>query len=111
MAKDNSFEITLPLAKIDHLFEKPDISPLSDEYHVHSYTAGIEFVSDERYANPSPHAVKLNLLLPSDQISPGLDARVKAGVSRYCRGRLSDVNHEIHALRWRGLRALAVAVV
>ena len=68
-------------------------------------------VSDELYADPSHDAVKLQLQLPSEQITTDLEARTRAGVSRYCRGRLNEVNHEIHALRWRGLRALALATV
>lgn len=111
MARDRPFEVTLQLTEIDHFFRRPDISPLSDDYHPYSYTAGIEFISDELYADPSHGAVKLKVLLPEEQITPGLQARVEAAVVRYCAGRLADVNHEIHARRWRGVRALALATV
>ena len=111
MAKNKTFEITLQLAEIDHLFQKPDNSPLSEGYQVYSYIAGIEFISNELYADPSPDAVRLKLLLPSEQITPGLEAKIQAGVARYCQGRLRDVHHEIHAILWRGTRALALALV
>ena len=86
MAKNKTFEITLQLAEIEHLFQKPDISPLSEDYQVYSCVAGIEFISNELYANPSHDAVKARLLLPPDQITPGLDGRATAAVARYCQG-------------------------
>ena len=111
MAQKKLFVMTLQLAEINHLFQKPDINPLSDGYQPYSYIAGIEFISNELYANPSYEAVKLRLLLPADQITPELEIKTRAAAARYCQGRVRDVNHDIHAIRWRGLRALALAVV
>lgn len=105
------FEITLQLATVDDLFEKPQISPLSADYRPYSYIAGIEYISNELYADPSPDAVHLRLELPADQVTPDLPARVTAAVDRYCQGRLRDVGHELQSLRWRGVRALAVATI
>lgn len=105
------FEITLQLAEIEHLFVKPNISPLSEHYQVYYYTAGIEFISDELYADPSHDSVKLRILLPAAQITHDLQAQTQAAVARYCQGRLTDVNHDIHATLWRGRRALALALL
>ncbi len=111
MANRKVFEITLKLTEIEYLFQKPEISPLSENYRVYSYIAGIEYISNELYADPSPNAIRLNLLLPAEQITPDLEAKTEAGVARYCQGRLRDVHHEIHAILWRGTRALALALV
>lgn len=111
MAHHKVFEITLQLIEIEHLFRKPEISPLSQEYKVYSYIAGIEYISNELYANPSYEAVKLRLELPADQITPGLAVETRAAIRRYCQGRLKDVGHDIHALRWRGLRALGMGFI
>lgn len=111
MAKDKIFAIAFQLQEIDHLFEKPNISPLSKDYQVYSYIAGIEYISNELYANPSYDSVKLNLSLPADKITPELETETSAAVVRYCESRLKDVTHEIHSLRWRGKRTLAVATL
>jgi hypothetical protein len=34
------FEVTLRLQRPEDLFVKPDLTPLSPDYHEHSYTAG-----------------------------------------------------------------------
>ncbi len=111
MAKNRTFEITLQLADISQLFQKLEISPLSEDYQVYSYIAGIECLANDLYANPSPEAVKLTVLLPAEKITHELEAKVKAGVARYCQGRLCDVGHDLHATYWRGVRALLVAFV
>jgi hypothetical protein len=100
------YNVILQLGDVEHLFSKPDVSPLSDDYREYSYTSGIEFIANELYANPSYDKVKATLLLPASSLESGLDEKVKEAVRRYCRGRLKDVEHDIYATRWRGLRAL-----
>jgi len=111
MAKNTKYEITLELENLEHLFENPGISPFSDKYKVYSYIAGIEFIANELYANPSHDAVKLNLILPPEQITSELASQAKAAVNRYCLGRLKDIEHDLNAVLWRGLRALGLAIV
>ena len=36
MAKNKTFEINLQLAEVDHLFQKPEISPFSEDYQVYN---------------------------------------------------------------------------
>ena len=65
MADRDIFEITLQLSEIEEFFSTPKLSPLSEDYHVHSNVAGIEFIGNELYANTSYKAVKANLQLES----------------------------------------------
>lgn len=104
-----AYEVVLQLGDIEHLFTKPDLSPLSDAYQAYSYTSGLEFIADELYANPSYDTVKATILLPVESIESSLDSTAKEAVRRYCRGRLKNIDHDIHATRWRGVRALLVA--
>jgi hypothetical protein len=106
-----AYSVVLQLGDIGHLFTKPSVSPLSDDYRQYSYTSGLEFIANELYANPSYDKVKATILLPANSMESGLDQKVKEAVKRYCRGRLKDVEHDIHATRWRGVRALLVAFV
>ena len=107
----DAYNIVLRLGDIGHLFNKPDIPPLSDDYHEYSYTSGLEFIADELYANSSYSQVKATIVLPVEGVEPGLESRVRKGVKRYCRGRLKYIEHDIHATRWRGVRALLAAFV
>lgn len=111
MPEHGVYAITLRLADIHHLFETPDLSPFSETYEEYSYISGMEFVADELYANTSYHKVVMTIVLPPDQLSPGLQEQTRAAVERYCRGRLKDVEHDLRATRWRGRRALAMALV
>ena len=105
------YSIVLQLGDIGHLFTKPDMSPLSDDYQEYSYTSGLEFIADELYANSSYSQVKATIVLPVEEVEPGLESRVREGVKRYSLGRLKYIEHDIQATRWRGVRALLIAFV
>lgn len=105
------YALDLRLLQVEHLFSAPGLSPFSPEYREHNYTSGIEFIADELYANTSYNRVRLTLVLPPDQITPGLETEIRTAIGRYCRGRLKDIEHQIHASRWRGRRALLLAIL
>jgi hypothetical protein len=111
MAQRRVFEITLPLADVNHLFRTPDLSPFSERYREHSYTSGIEYIAGELYANTSYRAVKATIVLPPERIEADTEERIRAAVRRYCSAKLRDIQHDLAATRWRGLRALLVALV
>ncbi len=111
MADKDVFKITLQLGEIDEFFSAPKLSPLSENYRVHSNVAGIEFIGNELYANTSYKTVTAKLLLPNEKIEPDLLEKTKAGVRRYSQARLRDVEQELRATRWRGLRVLIAALI
>jgi len=111
MSNSRIFDITLKLNRKEDLFKKPEISPFSQDYQIHSYTAAIEFISDELYANTSYKQVHTTLILPQNEIASGLEQEIKAAVKRYCQGRLKDIEHDIKATHWRGTRALFVSFI
>src|SRR6476661_8463012 len=91
--------VELRLRSIEDLFRKPEVSPMTEEWDVASYTSGIEFIAGELYSNPGARELDVTLLLPAEQIEPDLDARTRAGVERYCHSRMRELDHEIGAQR------------
>lgn len=110
MAEKGLLTITLQLPDLDALFETPQISPFSEQYHDYSYTSGIEFIAAELHTNTAYSQVRALLVLPNSQIEPGLEARVQAAIGRYARARLLAIEHEVQALRGRGRRSLRLAL-
>lgn len=104
-------DVTLRLGDMRHLFEKPELSPLEEDYQEYSYTSGIEFIAGELYAHPSRTSVTLTILLPADKTEMGLEIKAEDAVRRYCTGKLKDIDHDIRASRWRGVRTLLAAFV
>ncbi|MCB0165731.1 MAG: hypothetical protein KDI79_15980 [Anaerolineae bacterium] len=111
MSNRDVFEITLKLNNKEALFKKPKITPFSQDYQIHSYTSGIEFISDELYADTSYKRIHVTLILPENETEAGLEQEVKVAVKRYCGGRLKNIEHDIQATRWRGIRALFVSFI
>ena len=52
VARDRTYEVTLNLCDINHLFKKPDISPFSDCYKIYSFKTGMDYIVGELYARP-----------------------------------------------------------
>lgn len=109
--KGKTYRPRLEMDSLDHLFTKPDVSPLSADYRVHSYTSGIEFIAGELHANMSYKDVTLTLVLP-EQVAQETDAdEVLAAIGRYTAGKLTDIRHDRHGIIWRGIRAFLFAMV
>lgn len=104
-------KVTLEYASIDYLFDRPDLSPFSEDFHDYSTRAGVEHVYNELRANPSFKAVEVTILLPPDQITANLEGRTLEAVRRYCAARETEARQDERALRYRGLWALAAALV
>ena len=105
------YETTLLLADIEHFFSKPNLSPFSHDYREYSYTAGIEYLANELYANPSSREVRVTLLLPPEKMVPGLEQQTREAVRRYCSGRLKEIEQDRRGLRQRALQGLLMALV
>jgi hypothetical protein len=95
--------VTLRYTDINSLFDKPDVSPFSEEYSEYSTTSGIEHIYGELQANPSLNRVETTILLPREQITPTLEQRTQEAIRRYCIARSREVGQSERALRWRAL--------
>src|SRR5919205_4286624 len=111
MADRDVLRVTLEYPDINWLFDQPDVSPFSETFHEYSTRPGIEDIYNELHANPSLKRVETTILLPPEQITPALEQRTREAVRRYCLARSREVGQDERALRWRALRALAIALV
>jgi hypothetical protein len=103
--------LTLKYADINSLFEKPDVSPFSEDFLEYGTVPGVEYIYNELQANPRLRRVETTVVLPPAQITPDLEQNTREAIRRYCLARSWEVGQSERALRWRALRALAVALV
>jgi hypothetical protein len=83
--------VTLRYADINSLFDRPAVSPFSEDFHEYSTVAGIEHIYGELQANPSLKRVETTILLPPEQITPHLEQRTREAIRRYCLARGREV--------------------
>lgn len=103
--------VKLRYTDIDSLFRTPDVSPFSEHFHEYSTVAGIEHIYNELQANPVLRRVETTIVLPPEQITPQLEPNTREAIRRYCLARGREVGQSERALKWRAIRALAVALV
>jgi hypothetical protein len=103
--------VTLRYTSIDSLFDRPDVSPLSKDFNEYSTMPGIELIYNELQANPALKRVETTIVLPPEQITPGLEQSTREAVRRYSLARSREVGQSGRALRWRALQALAIALL
>lgn len=111
MADRRVLRLTLRYADINSLFEKPDVSPFSEDFLEYGTVPGVEYIYNELQANPALKRVETTVVLPPEQITPDLERSTSEAIRRYCLARSWEVGQSERALRWRAFRALAVALV
>jgi hypothetical protein len=111
VAERGVLRLTLRYGDVNSLFEKPDVSPFSEDFLEHGTVPGVEYIYNELQANPALKRVETTIVLPPDQITPDLERSTREAIRRYCLARSWEVGQSERALRWRALRALAVALV
>ena len=111
VANRRVFRVTLRYGNINSLFEKPDVSPFSEDFLEYGTVPGVEYIYNELQANPALRHVETTIVLPPEQITPDLEKSTKEAVRRYCLARSWEVGQTERALRWRAFRALAVALL
>jgi hypothetical protein len=103
--------LTLRYADINSLFEKPDVSPFSEDFLEYGTVPGVEYIYNELQANPRLKRVETTIVLPPERITPDLERSTREAIRRYCLARSWEVGQSERALRWRSLRALGFALV
>ncbi len=111
MNRNKVYETTLYLDTIEEFFNKPDLSPLSEQYKEYSRTSGIEYLAKELYAHPAIKEVDVTIVLPAEKSAPDLEQKTQAAVLRYCRARIKEIEQEMQGLRKRAVEATVMAIV
>jgi hypothetical protein len=103
MAERSPQVISLSLTSPEEMFVLAP-ADLFSEYR--NFMTGLEYCISVLRSRPSGGPVRVELALPADQISDGLDQRVGRTLSRYCDHRITYNQRERRAVRLDGLFSL-----
>jgi hypothetical protein len=99
--------IELRLMRPNDMFEMPQTDVFS-EYR--NFLTGVDFCLSALRGSLSRRPVQLEIQLPAEEISDGLDERLARTLRRYCKHRLRYNRWETRALRLGGISALRIGV-
>jgi hypothetical protein len=99
--------IELRLMRPNDMFEVPQTDVFS-EYR--NFLTGVDFCLSALRGSLSRRPVRLQIQLPAEEISAGLDDRLARTLRRYCKHRLRYNRWESRALRLGGISALRIGV-
>ena len=99
MAERSVLRLRLKYATINSLFEKPDVSPFSEDFLEYGTVPGVEYIYNELLANPRLKRVETTIVLPPEQITPDLERATTEAIRRYCLARSWEVGQSERALR------------
>lgn len=111
MGRSKTLLVDIVIDTPDELFVARTVNPLAEDYAPHGDVSGVEHAVNEFYAHPSYTSMKLQISLPTSEITPETADRVSMGINRWCKAQLRDVNEEIRASLWRGRRTLLIALI
>jgi hypothetical protein len=103
MAEQSPQVISLSLTSPQEMFVL-DPADLFSEYR--NFMTGLEYCISVLRSRRSSASVRLELALPADQISEGLDQRIRRTLNRYCDHRIAYNQRERRAVRFDGLFSL-----
>lgn len=110
MAKD-PLRVTLRLKSIDDLFDEPDLSPFDPYYAQYSFAAGMDYLVGEMQRSPGAKRTELTVLLPPDQIDPGLEERTRVAIDRYATAWGASARQTREVERYKTFRVAGVALL
>jgi hypothetical protein len=104
---DNN-RIILKLNNIRELLIAPDFDPFSKKETEFMGQSAISRII--RHLKPGwshrNRDMRLTIVLPPDQITPGLADEVQGAIRRYCRVKLEDNEMQLRNIRWSGIRQI-----
>lgn len=103
MAEPNPQIISLSLSSAEEMFVLAP-ADLFSEYR--NFMTGLEYCISVLRSGRSRGPVRIDMTLPPEQISEGLDQRVRRTLNRYCEFRISYNRRERRAVRLDGLYSL-----
>jgi hypothetical protein len=107
MAERSPQVISLSLNNPEEMFVLASVD-LFSEYR--NFMTGLEYCISVLRGRPSGRPVRIDLALPADQISGGLDHRIRSTLGRYCDHRIAYNQRERRAVRLDGLFSLWIGL-
>jgi hypothetical protein len=109
---DSKIDIFVQVKDIDELFNAPPIDPLSSNPAAVLGEAGLAYVVRQELGRGLHNwqGRRLVILLPPDQITPELQARVEKAIRHYAMAKKTENEILIRLSRWRSLVGLLFAI-
>jgi hypothetical protein len=106
-------DVVLKLNSIGDLFNAPDVNPFAENEIDVLGEAALPHAVRQMLARRIRHwhEARLVIQLPSDQITPDLQAQTRAAVRRYCTAKIEDNRLTIRLSRVRSAIGLAVVTI
>jgi hypothetical protein len=108
MALSRSTEVTVKVDDVHALFSVREFDPFNDD---------VESVKSIAAIAQLPHLVaqlkdvRLRVLLPAAAVTPQTESLVQRAFARYCAHMIAEARRKLAAMRWVGLRTLAIGIV
>ena len=96
----------LPMRRIEHLFEAPQLDPFAPELEGYDPRPGLERMVRAVQRAKRRATLSVTVGLPADVITPGLEERARAALSRECRRRIAMLDDDLDGVRRLGIRTL-----
>src|SRR5689334_14271314 len=95
-------DIVIAVNSPGQLFDATAINPFSENELEILGMSGLAYITRQLQAHRRDlKNARLLVRMPPNQITPGLDQRLKEAVRRYCRAKIEDNKVEIHLIRFR----------
>lgn len=107
MAEETPQVISLSLLSPEEMFVLAP-ADLFSEYR--NFMTGLEYCISVLRSRRSGGPVRIDLTLPADQISQGMDQRIRRTLNRYCDHRIAYNQRERRAVRFDGLYSLWIGL-
>ncbi len=103
MARERRYDITLHLDNLEQFFNVPEPDPFDPQAR---FVSGLETIVDELKPKALIKKVRATIMLPSDQLAPGNEVKLREALIRYCRHYIQQNQQDLISLRWQGIKAL-----
>jgi hypothetical protein len=105
--------IVIRLNNVRELMVAPEFDPFSERETEFMGESAITRLIKQLKPGWTRHQrdMHLTILLPRDQITPGIAEVVKGAIQRYCRVKTEDNMITLKNIRWKGIRALPFSFI
>jgi hypothetical protein len=94
------------MRRIEHLFDAPRLDPFAPELEGYDPRPGLERMVRAVQRAKRRATVSVTIGLPADAVTPGLEERARAALSRECRRRIAILDDDLDGVRRLGIRTL-----
>ena len=108
MARERRYDMLLHLDNLAQFFAVSEPDPFDPGVR---FASGLETMISQLKPKALIRRVRATILLPSDQITPDAEARLREALARYCQHHITQNQQDLISLRWQGIKALQNGVI